>query len=240
MPLKNFNRIFFDANAEGGGGTGVADPAAPTTTPENNQTSQSSGPPEGLLASAGVEKGSLENDPNAMPPEDKDVQAPPGDIAERPQNIAEQFWDSETGKPKVDALSKSYNDLRKQFNQLVQDKGAAPEDFKAYLEDFKPPFRTRATGDQTEGDVMERYGQIDAEDPVFQVLAKAAKGADMKEGKFQDFVQDIMEGLHHILPEKMDRILQAKSLRSRLSDSLYARRSIPYNYRYVAKIIVYP
>lgn len=172
-----------------------AEPAA-NPAPEDNQTSKSSGPPEGLLASAGIEKPLDE-----LPVEE---QAPPvgeGALTERPANVPEQFWDSEKGEVKAEVLSNSYNDLRKQFNKMAQETGKAPEDFNTYLEDFKPPHRARAKGDETEGKEFTRYSKTNSDNPVFQVVAKAAKSANMSKGQFDDFIQDVMEGMHEHLPE---------------------------------------
>ena len=69
------------------------------------------------------------------------------------------------------------------------------------MTDFKPPHRSRPTGDQKEGDTLDRYGELKADDPVFIGLSKAAKGADMSQAQFNDFIQVALEELHPILPE---------------------------------------
>lgn len=123
---------------------------------------------------------------------------------ERPLNIPQQFWNEQLGKVNEDALANSYNDLRKQFNKMTQDSGKAPDDFEAYLQDFRPPARARATGTQKEGDLLNRYGDLDAKDPVFVALAKAAKFANLDHAKFTDFTQVLMEEMHDILPDPFD------------------------------------
>lgn len=155
----------------------------------------SSNSDNGLLANAGSEGAVAPDASEAADPS----QAP--STVTRPDYIPEQFWDAKGGKVNDKAIAKGYNDLRKQFNKMNQENGKAPEDFAAYLEDFKPPNRGRARGEQKEGEELTRYGELKADDPVFQALAKAAKNANMSTGHFNDFVADIMTDLHGILPE---------------------------------------
>jgi len=194
---------FFNAdggNDGGDGGTTTAESATtivePVVSPEDNQISKSSGPTEGLLASAGIEKPLDE-----LPVEDAVLAPEPGQVASRPADVPEQFWDVSTGQLKGEVLAKSYNDLRKQFNQMSQDKGKVPEDYNAYLEDFKPPVRARAAGDQKEGDPLSKFGELESTDPAFLAMAKAAKHANLSEGQFKDLMPVLMEELHKNLPE---------------------------------------
>ncbi len=157
----------------------------------------STGSGDGLMADS-----ESETKPNFS--QDASQNADPSQTAsdvKRPDHIPKQFWDETAGKLNEKALATSYNDLRKQFNKMTQDTGKAPEDFEAYLEDFKPPARSRATGDQKEGDPLNRFGDMDPADPVFKALAKAAKFANLDQGKFTDFTQVLMEEIHGILPE---------------------------------------
>jgi len=127
---------------------------------------------------------------------------PAVEIAERPPEIDEQFWDTEKGVVKGTILGKSYKDLRTEFNKLQQEKGVkAPEKAEDYLTEYKPPHRMRPTGEQKEGDPLERYGELKADDPVFIAMSKAAKTADLSQGQFNDLMQVAMEELHPILPE---------------------------------------
>lgn len=169
-------------------------------TTEKTETTEST-PASGLLADA---KKTDEKPASETPAKDEPGKTtePEAQIAERPPEIDEQFWDTEKGVIKGEVLGKSYKDLRKEYDKLVQNKGEkAPEKAEDYLTDYKPPHRARPTGDQKEGDVLERYGELKADDPVFIAMSKAAKGADMSQAQFNDLMQIAMEELHPILPE---------------------------------------
>jgi len=187
----------------------VAPEATPETAPTDGgappeSNSNGGSPPSdqapGLLANA---RG--EGDAAAPTFEDPAPTATPGEITARPDNIAEQFWDSEKGELKGGELANSYNSLRKEFNRLSQDKGkGAPEKFEDYLEDYKPPHRGRARGDEKEGAVLDRFGELDPQDPVFVAMAKFAKQGNMSPAAFTDGMQDLMEELHVLLPEPIN------------------------------------
>jgi len=168
-----------------------------TETTEKTETSQATG----LLADAKKSDETKTPDPEKQETTDP-TKTPETEIAERPPEIDEQFWDVEKGVVKGAVLGKSYKDLRKEFDKLVQNKGEkAPEKAEDYLTEYKPPHRSRPTGDQKEGDTLDRYGELKADDPVFIGLSKAAKGADMSQAQFNDFIQVALEELHPILPE---------------------------------------
>lgn len=212
MSLKFRNRIFLmpDGDANAGGtatqeGTensgGEGEDSSASSEPGGNG-SQNSG--EGLLANANP---STEGQAPATetPNPDPAPTPEPGTIANRPDHIAEQFWDVEKGTPKIEALAKGYNELRNQNNKLMADKGqGSPEKAEDYLTDYKPPHRSRPSGDQKEGDVMHRYGELDAGDPVFVAVSKFAKNGNMSKGNFDDGMQQLMEDLHEILPEPLN------------------------------------
>lgn len=173
---------------------------ATTETPPASESAEPSGTPEstpgtGLLADAGKE----EETPPVTPPEETPTE---GTIAHRPENIDEQFWDTEKGVVKADVLGKSYKDLRKEYDKIVQNKGEkAPDKAEDYLTDYTPPHRSRPADGQKEGDTLDRYGELNADDPVFIAMSKAAKVADISQDQFNDLMQVAMEELHPILPE---------------------------------------
>lgn len=191
----------------------VADAAPVTPAPAESATpgSTPAAPKaEGLLANATPGPGAPNPspaDPAQPAPASVDPAATPGpgEIAGRPDYIAEQFWNTESGKPKVEELSKSYNELRNQNNKLMQEKGqSAPEKAEDYLKDYVPPHRSRPSGDQKEGDIMSRYGDLDAGDPVFVAISKFAKNGNMSKGNFDDGMQTLLQDLHEVLPEPLD------------------------------------
>ncbi len=205
MPLKFSRRIFMmpDGDANSGGtatqegadnsGGDAGDPNA-SAAPKGDSTGNSG---KGLLADAGSTDpaSTTENaDPGTTPE--------PGAIGERPAYIAEQFWDAEKGTLKDEALATSYNDLRKEYNKLSQEKGGkAPEKAEDYLVDYKPPHRSRPSDGQKDGDPLDRYGDLDPQDPVFVAMANFAKKGNMSPADFTDGMQELMETLHPILPE---------------------------------------
>ena len=91
-------------------------------------------------------------------------------------------------------------------------KGIAPENAEDYLKDYTPPHRSRPSGDEKEGAPLDRFGELDAADPMIAVMAKAAKNANLSKGQFDDFMQDVMEGIHPILPEPFNAEKEMESL----------------------------
>jgi len=169
---------------------------ASQSTSDNGQVDNS----EGLLKG-----GSSETAPDFTgdPVQNADPSKAPSTV-KRPVDIPEPFWDSIKGEVKAETLAQSYNDIRKQNGMLLKkldSKGEAPENAEDYLKDYTPPHRSRPSGDQKEGDTLERFGDLDASDPMIAVMAKAAKNANLSKGQFDDFMQDVMEGIHPILPE---------------------------------------
>lgn len=163
--------------------------------PSDNGTSNSG---EGLLKAA---DGETAPDFTPDPSQAADPSKAPSSV-ERPKDIGEQFWDPVKGEVRAEMLAKSYNEVRKQNNKLLQEKGdAAPENAEDYLKDYKPPHRARPGEGEKEGSELGRFGNIDAEDPMVVVMSKAAKNARLSKGQFDDFMQDVMEGIHPLLPE---------------------------------------
>lgn len=171
----------------------------PTDTPETSETPKEK-TADGLLANATNKEKTPATETAAETDPAKTLASETS--GERPDYIAEQFWDAEKGVLKDEALATSYNDLRKDYNRVVQEKGEkAPEKAEDYLTDYKPPHRSRPTGDQKDGDVLDRYGELDAADPVFIAMSKAAKHAKISTTQFNELMQVAMEELHPILPE---------------------------------------
>lgn len=181
-----------------------AETAPPEGTGDNPDASQSPNGNGTLDNSKGLlEGGGSETTPDFTPDPSQaaDPSKAPSPV-ERPAEIGEQFWDPIKGEVRTESLAKSYNELRKQNNKLMQEKGGdAPENAEDYLKDYRPPHRSRPSGDQKEGDPLDRFGEIEEADPMVAVMAKAAKNANLSKGQFDDFMQDVMEGIHPLLPE---------------------------------------
>jgi len=166
-------------------------------TTEKTETTENT-PATGLLADA--------KKPDEKPASEKtettDPEKTPAEITERPEDYPKHYWDEEKGEGRHLDLAKGYNNLRTELNKLNDKKGEkAPEKAEDYLTDYKPPHRSRPTGDQKEGDVLDRYGELKADDPVFVAMSKAAKDADIGQEQFNKLMQVAMEELHPILPE---------------------------------------
>lgn len=189
-----------------------------TTNPEGTGTPDNAGsdptpidPSKGLLEGAGNE-GAPSFTPE--PSQEADPSKAPSTV-ERPQDIGEQFWDPVKGEVRAESLAKAYNDSRKQNNKLLQQldgKGVAPDKSEDYLQDYRPPARARAAAGEKEGQPLERFGDLDAQDPVIVAMSKAAKNANLSKGQFDDFMQDIMEGIHPLLPEPFNGEKELASL----------------------------
>lgn len=185
-------------------------PAAETTAPEetggNENASQSASDNGQVDNSAGLLEGSSSEtapDFTGDPAQGADPSKAPSTV-ERPTDVGEQFWDPVKGEVRVDSLAKAYNDGRKQNNKLLQQldgKGIAPETAEDYLKDYTPPHRSRPSGDQKEGDTLDRFGNLEASDPMIVAMSKAAKNANLSKGQFDDFVQDVLESINPLLPE---------------------------------------
>jgi len=172
-----------------------AETAAPEDNPKGNSPEANQAP--GLLANA--DKKDVEPAPTDKTPAAPDE---PGEIGERPEYIAEQFWDAEKGIAKVETLANSYNNIRKELNKLNQEKGnGAPENVEDYLKDYKPPHRARPAEGQKDGDELDRYGELDVKDPVFIAISKFAKNGNMSKEQFENGMQVLLEELHPMLPE---------------------------------------
>jgi len=161
--------------------------------PSDNGTANSS---EGLLSGAESETAP---DFTPDPSQAADPSKAPAPV-ERPPEVGEQFWDPVKGEVRTESLAKSYNELRKQNNKLMQEKGGeAPENAEDYLKNWQPPHRARAGTGEKEGAVMDRFGELDAKDPMFAAVAKFAKKGNMSPADFTDGMQELLEDIHPLL-----------------------------------------
>lgn len=196
MVLRFNPRIFMyqdmgESSGGNGNGDGNGDGQNQNPEPANK---------EGLLANANTE-----DNGNSSQENQNDDKAAPAGVAERPDYIAEQFWNIETGEAKVEDLSKSYNNLRNEYNKLQQGKPQEGlEKAEDYLQDFAPPVRFRPKEGEKEGELLERYGDLDPSDPVFLAVAKFAKKGNMSKDQFGEGMQELLEDLHSVLPEPFD------------------------------------
>jgi len=171
---------------------------ATAETTEKSESSQATG----LLADANKTDETKTTDSETTEKTELEKTQETGTTAERPEDYPKHYWDDEKGEGRHMDLAKGYNSLRTELNKLNENKGEkAPEKAEDYLTDYNPPHRSRPTGDQKEGDTLDRYGELKADDPVFIAMSKAAKTAEISQKQFNDFMQVALEELHPILPE---------------------------------------
>lgn len=215
-----------------------AEPAATVAPPDDNS---SGGAPTPTGAPSPSSTGLLEGADTTTPAPDPATEVgTPHEmditddipITEKPSYIPQQFWDKQTGTPKDQAFYKSYTDLRRELGQMrnAKDNFKAPETADEYLKDYIPPHRIRPIGEQKEGEVMDRFGDLDAQDPVFIAVAKAAKNVNMSKGQFDDFMQGVMEDIHPMLPE----VFNAEKEMSKLGES--GKMMIQTNSNWIANL----
>jgi len=107
----------------------------------------------------------------------------PADIAEKPEWLEEKFWNAEEGSTNVEALNKSYTNLRSEFNKKNNDKAGET------IEDY-------GTDDFFNSEGMEGM----REDPVMSMALEAAKEAGMGVKQAQGFITNFMSGMGEMNP----------------------------------------
>ena len=160
------------ADDDGTGGVSDVDPNASKGGADDNVTG-GDGDDMGLMGLTDDNAGLDDDDPNRTKDAADDTDKG-GDLAERPGHVPEQFWDKDKGEVRLAALTKSYEDLRKEANRLREDKGkgAALETAEAYLEGFTLS-TTRGEGDDIQN--LDRVRKFNTDDPALLTFAKVAK-----------------------------------------------------------------
>lgn len=87
-----------------------------------------------------------------------------GTTTERPENVPDKFWDSETKTVKHDDVLKSYSELEKRFGSFT----GAPDDYVAALSD----------------EIKEQGVELIDDDPMIDVAKAFAKEAGMNQDGF--------------------------------------------------------
>lgn len=113
--------------------------------------------------------------------------SPPVDAPVKPEWLEDKFWDSNAGETNVEALNKSYNDIRKAFNDKNNDKaGATVEDY--------------GTDEFYALDGMENM----KDDPTMTMALEAAKEAGLGVKQAQAFITKFMGGMSDITPSELN------------------------------------
>tara|TARA_Y100000310_G_scaffold291453_1_gene319417 strand:+ start:6595 stop:7548 length:954 start_codon:yes stop_codon:yes gene_type:complete len=159
---------------------------------------------KGLMGGTDDNAGLDDDDPNrAADDKGGDDDDKGGDLAERPEHVPEQFWDKDKGEVRIEALTKSYEDLRKEANRLREDKGkgAALETPEAYLEGFTLS-TTRGEGDEAQ--TLDRVRKFNADDPALLAFAKVAKKLGLSKDEFDTGLTDFLFDINAMLPAPID------------------------------------
>lgn len=186
-------------------------PAAPPAEPPAFEGAPPAEPPATPPAEPpkpGVMGQALEGQPPAEPPKHPAEGQPPAEPpkpGERPEFLPEQFWDTEKKTPKLEEMSKSYNEIRKAHNQLLNDGPGKPlEKAEDYLKDFTPPTKGIPEKEGEEGPDLDRFGDLKSDDPAFKAVAAGAKAANLSKEQFDKFMPAVMQAMNGYLPEPLD------------------------------------
>lgn len=183
-----------------GKGSGDGDP-----DPKKGDDGGKGGDGGGLMGEADDNAGLDDDDPHRKPDPDPDPDPDPkkDDLAGRPENVQEQFWDKDKGEVRVDALAKSYENLRKETNRLREEKGRGEglETAEAYLEDFTLK-TTRGEGDDEE--TLDRVRKFDKNDPALLAFAEVAKDLGLSRSDFDKGLTGFLFKINSMLPPPID------------------------------------
>ena len=144
--------------------------ATPETSPEVDTPSKEVTPPN---------DGSI--DTSKVAPD----AGPPVDAAIKPEWLEDKFWNVKEGITNIEALNKSYTDLRSEFNKKNSDKAGES------LEDY-------ATDDFFKGKGMEGM----KEDPAMSMAFEAAKETGLGVKQAHAFITKFMGGMGEIIPSE--------------------------------------
>ena len=114
--------------------------------------------------------------------------------AQRPEWLAEKFWDAEKGEARLESMSKAYATLEAAHDKLKSSKGnKAPKDADDYLKDgFEMP----------EG--AENVKEFTADDPALQAFAKVAHKYGLPQEAFKGIVSEFLQSINGELPAPID------------------------------------
>jgi hypothetical protein len=111
----------------------------------------------------------------------------------RPDYLPEQFWDAEAGQPRVEALAKSYSEMRTAYNKAKNGEAPdLPETPDAYLDGFELP---REMGEGDDKTTLENVKEFGTDDPAMVAAASAAKAAGLTKEQFAQFTSMFLHGI---------------------------------------------
>lgn len=111
--------------------------------------------------------------------------------AQRPDYLPEQFWDAETGAPRLDALARSWTDMR---GKVARGEGVVPATPEAY------------TLPQVEGVAADL---IKADDPLWTDIRQAAHAAQITPKQLEALAKPYLAFVAKAAPQAADPAAQA-------------------------------
>jgi len=144
--------------------------------------------------------------------EDAEPEAKETKSGERPEGIPEKFWDAKKGEIRSEALTKSYDDLRKELNKLKSGKGKekAPESAEEYLEGFETP--KEVEGEDGEMIQLDRVSDIPTDDPALVAFAEASKEEGLTTKQFNNIFMKVLVAANGAMPEPYNREAEMDAL----------------------------
>jgi hypothetical protein len=103
--------------------------------------------------------------------------SPPGEKRARPEHIPPQFWDAEAGEPRIEALTKSWTDLRRQVSRGDHQPPARPEEYRLKLPEGAPE------------------SLVPSDDPILARVRASAHEAGLSQAQFDALAQPFLAEL---------------------------------------------
>lgn len=129
--------------------------------------------------------------------------SPPVDALVKPDYVPENFWDSKKGEVNIEALSKSYSDLRKAFNKNNNDNDKPGETIEDY---FNEKYFDE------DGKFKSEKISLDKEDPSLKAVYEVAKETGMGIKQTNDFINNYIEKVSDLLPQTINTEEEIKKL----------------------------
>lgn len=115
-----------------------------------------------------------------FPPDGAPSRAPDGAQRTRPEHIPEPFWDSAKGEPRLEAMMKSWTDLRRQISRGDHKPPARAEEYRLPLPDGAP------------------QSLVPSDDPILASVRESAHAAGISQAQFDALARPFLAELAKI------------------------------------------
>lgn len=181
---------------EGGGGLAANSDASRSNDGGNGEGGAGEGGAGGAAASSGEGEGA------AKP--------------QRPEGLADQFWDAEKGEVRIDALHKAFTDTKAAHDKLLNEqgeKGGVPEKAEGY---FDTDLVTDEHFRLPEGELAKTKDiypdGVPLDDPLLSGMAEVAHKAGLTKAQFLDMAGGFFLAAEQAMPEALDVEAEVKLL----------------------------